>query len=309
MPCFIILRTSSQIVQFRGRMTVSDAIFFTPMPKDKATKEEEVERTFHRNGRVFQEVPFVGGEINGVLREWHRNGVLAKEVPMKDGLRHGICKQWNDKGKLLGTFEMKMGSGLSKQWFPNGQIEFEASIVDEKFTGRMRRWDENGALLQETFFKANKMVSREDYQRAVEADASLPSFIQESGDQPTTVTKNMGRRSGHERIIARLLSTRSANALEWLNTNSPESTKTLGKLNAAKSVAFATALHDAGAVDVLAVDIDEDRTGNQNADKLVIFLPTDHTRRQAIRKHCTRRNCEISPENETGHSHLAVFLG
>lgn len=271
-------------------------------------KKEEVERTFHRNGRVFQEVPFFGGEINGVLREWHRNGVLAKEVPMKDGLRHGICKQWNDKGELLGTFEMNMGTGISKQWFPNGQIEFEASIVDEKFTGRMRRWDEDGALLQEAFFMANKMVAREDYQRAVAADASLPAFIQESSNQPTTVTRSTGRRSGHERIIARLLSTRTANALEWLNTNSPESTKTLGKLNVAKSVAFATALHDAGAVDLLAVDIDEDRAGNQNADKLVIFLPTDQTKRQAIRRHCTRRKCEISPENETGHSHLAVFL-
>ena len=289
-------------------MTVSDEILFTPMPKHKATKEEEVERTFHRTGRIFQEVPFVGGKINGVLREWHRNGVLAKEVPMKDGLRHGICKQWNDKGEMLGTFEMDMGTGISKQWFPNGQIEFEASIVDEKFTGRMRRWDENGALLQETFFTANKMVSREDYQRAVEADASLPSFIQESGDQPTTVTKSRGRRSGHERIIARLLSTRTANALEWLNTNSPASTKTLGKLNAAKSLAFATALHDAGAVEVLAVDIDEDRAGNDIADKLIIFLPTDQTKRQAIRKFCTKRKCEISPENETGHSHLAVFL-
>jgi antitoxin component YwqK of YwqJK toxin-antitoxin module len=283
--------------------------FFMPMPKHNGMKEEEVERTFHRNGRVFQEVPFVGGEINGVLREWHRNGVLAKEVPMKDGLRHGICKQWNDKGELLGTFEMNMGTGLSKQWFPNGQIEFEASIVGEKFTGRMRRWDEEAHLVQETFFQGNKMVSKEDYQRAVEAAPSLPSFIHESGDQPTAVTKSKGRRSGHERIIARLLSTRTANALEWLNTNSPESAKTLGKMNATKSVAFATALKGAGAVEVLAVDIDEDRAGNENADKLVIFLPTDQTKRQAIRKYCARRKCEISPEKETGHSHLAVFLG
>src|SRR5262245_25091696 len=118
MPCFNILRTSpSQIVQFCGPMTVSDAILFTLMPKHKGMKKEEVERTFHRNGRVFQEVPFVGGEINGVLREWHRNGTLAKEVPMKNGLRHGICKQWNDKGEILGTFEMNMGTGISKQWF------------------------------------------------------------------------------------------------------------------------------------------------------------------------------------------------
>jgi hypothetical protein len=290
-------------------MTVSDAILFTPMPKHKGMKEEEVERTFHRNGRVFQEVPFVGGEINGVLREWHRNGVLAKEVPMKDGLRHGICKQWNDKGEILGTFEMNMGTGISKQWFPTGQIEFEASIVDEKFTGRMRRWDEDAHLVQETFFQGNKMVSREEYQRVAEANPSLPPYIHESDNEPPTVSGGGGRRSGHERLMARLLSTRTANALEWLNTTSPESTKTLGKLNLAKSISFATALHDVGAVDVLAVDIVQDRAGNENADKLVIVLPTDQTKRHAIRKHCARKKCEISPESETGHAHLAVFLG
>ena len=279
------------------------------MPKHKGMKEVKVERTFHRNGRVFQEVPFVGGKINGVLREWHRNGVLVKEVPMKDGVRHGICKQWNDKGELLGTFEINMGTGISKQWFPNGQSEFEATIVDEKFTGRMRRWDEDGNLVQETFFQGNKMASREEYQRVAEANPSLPSYTQESDDQPTAVPGSRGRRSGHERIIARLLSTRTANALEWLNTTSPESTKTLGKMTAAKSVAFVTALHDVGAVEVLAVDIDEDRTGNQNADKLVIVLPTDQSKRQAIRKHCARKKCEISPESETGHSYLAVFFG
>lgn len=58
---------------------------------------------------------------------------------------------------------------------------------------------------------------------------------------------------------------------------------------------------------MLPVDIDQDRAGNENADKLVIVL-TDQTTRQAIRKHCVRKKCEISPEGETGHSYLAVFL-
>jgi hypothetical protein len=278
------------------------------MRKPKGMKEEEIERTYHRNGRVFQEVPFVGGEINGVIREWHRNGILAKEVPMKGGVRHGTCKQWNDKGELLGTFEMSRGTGISKQWFPNGQIEFEASIVDEKFTGRMRRWDEDGTLVQETFFQGNKMLSREDYQSTSEADPSLPSYAQEADDGTATVKGSRSRRSGHERIFARLLSTRTANATEWLNAASPNSTRTLGKLNAEKSAAFVDALREAGAIDVLAVDIDEDRAGNQSADKLVVVLPTDQLKRQTIRKFCMRRKCEVSPENEAGHPNLVIFL-
>lgn len=279
------------------------------MPKKKGVKEEEIERTFHRNGRVFQEVPFVGGQINGVIREWHRNGNIAREVPMKDGVRQGICKQWNDKGELLGTFEMSMGTGISKQWFPNGQIEFEASIVDEQFTGRMRRWDEDGTLVQLAFFQGNRMLSREDYHSASEADASLPSYVREADDENTTVKGSRSRRSGHERLIARLLSTRTANASQWLNMVTPISTPAFGKMNAAESAAFLTALREAGAVDVLAVDIDEGRTGEQSADKLVVVLPTDQLKRQAIRRYCSSRKCEMTPENETGHSHLAIFLG
>jgi hypothetical protein len=277
------------------------------MPSSEQVKKVSSERSYYPNGRVFQEIPFAGGKINGVIREWHRNGTLAKEVPMKDGIRHGTCKQWNDKGELLGAFEMNMGTGISKQWFPNGQIEFEASIVRENFMGRLRRWNEEGNLVQENFFQNNKMVSTDDYRRASESDPTLPFYTDESKEQPSTVTGG-GRRNGHERIIARLLSTRTAAAVEWLHTTSPAAARTLGKMNNAKSVAFVTALREAGAGDLFAVDIDEDRAGNQHADKLVVILPTDQSKRQAIRKYCRRRKFEISPENESGHSHLVIFL-
>lgn len=272
-------------------------------------KREEIERIYHRNGRVFQEVPFVGGKINGVIREWHRNGILAKEVPMKDGVRHGVCKQWNEKGELLGTFEMNKGTGISKQWFPNGHLEFEASIIDESFTGRLRRWNEAGELVQETFFLRNKTVPTDEYDRACQTNPSLPSYADELNESRPILVPGTNRRRGHERLIARLLSTRTVSAMDWLKTDSPNSRKTLDELNTAKSIALVTALYDAGAADVLAVDIDEDSAGNENAYKLVVVLPTDQEQRQAIRKLCARRRFQFSPENETGHSHLAVFLG
>lgn len=285
-----------------------EPLLFTPMPKNRPIKSEKVERIYHRNGRVFQEVPFAGGRIDGLVREWYRNGTLAREVPMKDGVRHGVCKQWNEKGELLGTFEMNMGTGISKHWFPDGRLEFEASIVNEIFTGRMRRWNEDGDLVQENFFVKNKNVSKDEYDRTRQTDASLPSYAEET-DATRRLPGANNRRRGHERLIARLLSTRTANALEWLNTDKQISTKTLGELSTAKSIALATALHNAGAVDVLAVDIDEDPKGNEHADKLVIALPTSQQEREAIRKVCARRKLVVSPENGTGHSYLAIFLG
>ena len=278
------------------------------MPKNSRIKSEKIERTYHRNGRVFQEVPFAGRKIDGVVREWHRNGILAREVPMKDGVRHGVCKQWNEKGELLGTFEMQMGTGISKHWFPDGRLEFEASIVKESFTGRMRRWNEDSELVQENFFVKNKNVSKDAYDRIRETDPSLPSYAEET-DATRILSGGNDRRRGHERLIVRLLSTRTDNALEWLNTDKKSSTKTLGELSNSKSIALATALHNAGAVDVLAVDIDEDPKGNEHADKLVIALPTSQEQRESIRKVCARRKLAVSPENESGHSHLAIFLG
>lgn len=271
-------------------------------------KKEKIERIYHRNGRVFQEVPFVGGKINGPIREWHKNGVLAKEVPMKDGVRDGVCKQWNDKGELLGTFEMTMGIGVSKEWYPNGQLAFEASIVNESFTGRLRRWNEEGALVQENFFLKNKKVSPEEYARACRTDSSLPTY-ENGAEEPVLARANHRRGGGHERLIARLLSSVTANAMEWLKASTPGTTRTLGEMNAAKSISLVRALQEAGAVDVFAVDIDEDPKGNQHADKLVVVMPTNQKDRQQIRAKCTQKKLVISPENETGHSHLAIFLG
>jgi hypothetical protein len=215
---------------------------------------------------------------------------------MKDGVRHGVCKQWNDKGALLGTFEMSMGTGISKQWFQNGQIEFEASIVNESFTGRLRRWSEAGELVQETFFLKNKILSEDEYDRARQSDASLPSYPERPGETSPVLIGDRSRRRSHERLVARLLSSRTASAMEWLKTDSTNSKKTLAELNTAKSIALVTAFYDAGAVDVLAVDIDEDPKGNVNADKLVIILPTDQEKRQAIRKLCARRKLQFSPD-------------
>ena len=50
---------------------------------------------YYDNGSLWQEVPFVGDQIHGVIREWYENGVLAFEIPICNGLRHGVCKQWN----------------------------------------------------------------------------------------------------------------------------------------------------------------------------------------------------------------------
>lgn len=271
-------------------------------------KKPDIRRTYYRNGRPYQEVPFVAGKINGIIREWHASGALAREVPMKDGFRHGVCKQWNDKGELLGTFEMRLGSGISKQWHPNGQLQFEASIVNEKFTGRMRSWNEQGQLIAETFFLDNKKVAKTEYEQAQQSSPDLPAYGDDDGEGPKFV-KHDDRSDAPERLISRILSSRKAEAREWLQASTPTEKKMLDELGSKQSAALVEELYTAGAATVLAADINEDMKGNQTADKLVVALPVDARQRETIRDLCAHRGFTFTPERETGHSHLAILFG
>ena len=95
---------------------------------------------------------------------------------MREGLRHGVCKQWNEKGKLLGSYEMNMGTGVSKRWHSNGNLKFEANLVNEIFNGRVRLWLESGKLDKETFHVNNREVSKKEYEKARAANPALPEY-------------------------------------------------------------------------------------------------------------------------------------
>lgn len=272
--------------------------------QSNSVKNRRTQLTYHANGRLFQEVPFVGAEIDGVLREWHASGALAREIPMKEGRRDGLCRQWNAKGELLGAFEMREGTGISRQWHPNGQLQFEASIVHEKFNGLLRQWDEQGHLTLEAFFLANAKVTKSEYDLAQRADPQLPAYpdYDEKGVNLNADAPNP------EALIHRLLSSRNAEARTWLGGQPAKAKRMLHSLNPKKTAALVENLYALGAAMVLAVDMDQDTRGNETATKLLIELPESALARDAIRQFCVRQNWPISPEIESGQSHLAVFF-
>jgi hypothetical protein len=198
-----------------------------------------------------------------------------------------------------------MGTGVSKHWFPNGQLELEISVVDEAFTGRQRQWNEDGNLIEENFFLNNRRVTKDDYAHASRLDASLPSY---DLDEPQ-VHRIAAKRTKSERLIKRLLATKNAEAIEWLKTNGRAAKKTLAELSAKKSVALVSELYKAGAVRVLAVDIDEGPNGNENTGKLVVDLPRETAKRNAILELCACKQFPYSPEEDRGQSRVAIFLG
>jgi hypothetical protein len=182
-----------KFVRAGGQSRRSGSVTLAHRTANDKMKKPDIQRTYYRNGRLDQEVPFVGGVINGIIREWHKSGALAREVPMKDGHRHGVCKQWDKKGALLGTFEMRMGTGISKQWYPNGQTQFEASVVNEKFNGRLRQWSDRGQLIEEAFFLDNKKVSKLEYDRAQQSNPDLPAYPDADAKHPIVAKRNNRR--------------------------------------------------------------------------------------------------------------------
>jgi antitoxin component YwqK of YwqJK toxin-antitoxin module len=72
-----------------------------------------------------KESHLLDGQLHGVLCTWHKNGQLATETPYVHGLLHGVCRQWSETGEPLGSFVMEHGTGIQKQWFDNGRLALE----------------------------------------------------------------------------------------------------------------------------------------------------------------------------------------
>jgi antitoxin component YwqK of YwqJK toxin-antitoxin module len=169
-PCDI-----KRISKFKQIASLNADIISVTFPSME-TNETRIERAFYDSGKIFQEIPFIGGHKTGTFREYHENGVLALESPMINGMRHGICRQWDEKGKLLGSYEMDMGTGISKCWHSNGRLKFEAHLINEIFNGRVRLWLESGKLKEETFQIGNRRVSKEEYEKACASNPALPAY-------------------------------------------------------------------------------------------------------------------------------------
>lgn len=93
-----------------------------------------------------------------------------------DGIYEGVSKQWNDMGELLGSFEIKSGTGIIKTWYLNGQPMSETSMLRGKWTGRHRGWFENGDLIGDQYYIDDRRVSKKKYLAACRENPHLPNY-------------------------------------------------------------------------------------------------------------------------------------
>src|SRR4051812_38916246 len=138
-----------------------------------------IQRTFYPTGSVETEVPYVNGVVHGVSRAFHPNGLVAHEIPMVEGYEEGIATFWNDKGEVLGTYEIRNGTGTQKMWFPSGKLMGEVPLVNRMMMGRQVAYFEDGTVAAETYYVRNQQVTKKKYMEACASNPSLPRYADE----------------------------------------------------------------------------------------------------------------------------------
>jgi MORN repeat variant len=251
----------------------------------------KVERSYHEDGSLRSEVTLVDGLPHGVTRHWHPKGVLASEIPITHGVVDGIVKQWNQKGELLGSYEMKKGTGVIRQWYENGQLQGEISMIDNDLTGRQLGFTEDGELIVELYRIRGKEVSRKRYMAACQKNPALPQYEELKVPRvrwPKPKKSAKGASPGmvvDDAIPLGLLKESNAReALSWLE-ESCEPSRSLGEATSQEdSIRLVKKLYELGAVRVHAVKIDGRPEEDQNSGKIVVELPQDSKQRKRLLK-------------------------
>lgn len=271
-----------------------------------------LQRTYYEDGTLRTEGAFLNGKAHGLHRRWHPNGMLAEELLMIHGVPDGVAKHWNEQGVLLGSFEIKNGTGVQCLWHPNGRLMGEFSWVDGQWTGRQRAYFEDGELAGETYWLGNEKVSRKRYHQACAQNPNLPRY-QDKGSVPLAQPeKDPIPRGDITRTLAvhLLQGSRVREALAWLQ-ESRQPSRSLGEATGQdQAIQLITKLYSLGAVTIHAVQINGDPAEDQNTGHLVIELPQEQKQRRKLLRFCGRlaRAAGFDPEPDLGQRYMLVTL-
>ena len=273
--------------------------------------KQRVKRLFHRNQIAAVEETFLGSKLHGRRRTWHRNGQLATKEFYRNGLLHGKVCQWDESGKLLGSFQMKAGTGTQKSWHDNGQVNLEFTTLDGHFCGRSRLWLRDGTLISDRLLLFGRPVSVEKYQQATLKEPRLPLF---RGRPARLPPKNRVTQRHIQHVFVRglLAKPNRDEARAWLKTEGADG-RSLGHIKSkTAALKFVEELYQAGALQVVVPDIYENKDGDQFADYLLVRLPKTRPARAAIRKTAavlkSRRLGAIEPGKDIGEEFLILSM-
>jgi antitoxin component YwqK of YwqJK toxin-antitoxin module len=164
-------------------------------------------RRFHPTGELMHENPIRHEMMHGIVYRCDEPGKVISAEPWSYGLPHGVARQYSHDGALLGTYQMKRGTGLDLWWqeahegapwlsearylrdgkwhgFEWWLREDQKNVWEERHFasgqphGVERQWNSAGRLKRgfPRYWVKGRRVTRHEYLRLSARDESLPRF-------------------------------------------------------------------------------------------------------------------------------------
>jgi hypothetical protein len=276
----------------------------------------DLQKSYYPDGSIRSEVTLVNGLPHGMTRHWHPNGVLAKEIPVDNGIIDGIVRQWNDKGELLGSSDIRKGTGVHYMWYPSGKVMGETSMICGEQTGRMRTLTEEGDVISDTYWLKNEKVSRRRYIEACREDPSLPTYEDVSSKSKRRVSSKKRPFTADEGKAIDELATKLVagpkvrEASAWLK-ESRRPSRSLGEARGQEeSLRLVNKIYTLGALAVHSVEINGKPDEDQNSGRLVVELPRDARSRKRLLKlsGALAKEMGFDPDQDVGQRYVIVML-
>jgi hypothetical protein len=245
-------------------------------------------------GPLCSEYRRKGGHLHGVCKHWHRNGVLAFERLYDLGIPVSGC-YWDKRGREVYRYQLQYGSGTEITLFEDG-ARWETPWVNGKKHGIENHYSPVGRIGSQCLWIRGRDVSLTEYNAARENDPTLPEWtLPNEGEDPNQWALDI------------LAMGNTFEALEWVKDR-VRGEASLGEgWSWKKSISTIRKIYALGAAKVYVFDVDEE---TRNSGRLLIELPDDADKREAVRDWCNRMGAKrgFAREPDEGQRYTLVML-
>jgi Uncharacterized protein conserved in bacteria len=104
--------------------------------------------TYHPNGNVAIEAPYVAGKLDGVFRSYYENGKVWKTIGYRNGIEEGFSISFHENGvrALRESYKAGILDGTSEEWNEKGVLVRRIPYEKGQIHGRAQVFDRTGCL-------------------------------------------------------------------------------------------------------------------------------------------------------------------
>lgn len=116
---------------------------------------EGVSITYHPNGKVAVEAPYVNGKLDGVYRSYFENGKTWQTVGYKADIEEGISTTYFENGSKKSKEVYRSGilHGDVEEFYDSGKLRRKLPYLFGSLNGVAKIYDEFGVVTEEMSFE------------------------------------------------------------------------------------------------------------------------------------------------------------